>query len=109
MRHWNSGRGVSAAGCRKSLACLPKRSPDLYDAVIFATACEPFLPRRRRYISSVSHVPSSIKNYICKMSTVSFKVPTHRQLHSDVERQVHRAYIALGSNLGDRVEMIEKA
>ncbi|OCK86048.1 folic acid synthesis protein-like protein [Lepidopterella palustris CBS 459.81] len=43
------------------------------------------------------------------MAPLSFNLHSNRQLHGSGFQRNHRAYIALGSNLGDRVDMIEKA
>ena len=43
------------------------------------------------------------------MSPVSFKMANYSQIPSNGPQGEHRAFIALGSNLGDRIAMIEKA
>jgi 2-amino-4-hydroxy-6-hydroxymethyldihydropteridine diphosphokinase/dihydropteroate synthase len=45
----------------------------------------------------------------CQKSDTRY--PSHRPIHSDQRsaRMKHRAFVALGSNLGDRVAMIEQA
>jgi hypothetical protein len=59
-------------------------------------------------ISTFSRQLDSPQRYLHEMTPVTFSPSVARRFH-DGPREKHRAFIALGSNLGDRVDMIEKA
>ena len=106
MKSWNIARYVSPSRYRYPLAFRPERSPDLSEKVI-KTSRKIFLPQQRYHSSSTTSTYTS-RNNGYRMSPVSFEVANYSQIANGLQGE-HRAFIALGSNLGDRIAMIEKA
>lgn len=107
MKSWNVARYASPLRYRYPLAFPPKRSPDLSEKVI-NTSRKIFLPQQRHHSSSIICTHTS-RNNCYRMSPISFKMTNYSQIPNNGLQGEHRAFIALGSNLGDRIAMIEKA
>ena len=107
MKSWNIARHVSPSRYRNPLAFPPKQSSHLPEKVI-NTPRKIFLPSQRHHSSSTISTHTSSRNNGYRMSPVSFKMANYSQIANGLQGE-HRAFIALGSNLGDRIAMIEKA
>lgn len=108
MKSRNIARYVSPSRYHNPLAFPPKQSPDLSEKVI-NTSRKIFLPSQRHRSSSTTGTHTSSRNNGYRMSPVSFTRANYSQIPNNGPQGEHRAFIALGSNLGDRIAMIEKA